>query len=292
MRELPVRSVERVGKTVVRAEVTAGTGDWEWWMLLRSDAHHDNAHCRQDAEKYHLDLAKERGAGIVDIGDLHCAMQGKYDPRADRSQLRDEHRRNNYFDQLIDTATDFYSPYANNWLLMSPGNHETSVLDRHGTNLTERLCENLRRASSGPTSPALGTYQGWLQIRFAWGSTHSRNYRIRYTHGYGGGGPVTKDTIQTNRQLAYTEGADFLLSGHTHDSWYMIQPRECMDDYGNAGIRNVALIKVGGYKDEFSDGSGWAVGKGHPPRPIGGWWLQFYYHRKDIRYRVVRTEDF
>lgn len=289
----PQIELKRTDRTVVRATIPVGTGKaWEWWCLLRSDAHHDNALSNRKAEKAHLDEAKERGAGIIDIGDLFCAMQGKGDPRADAGQLRSEHLSACYFDKLVDTAAEFYAPYCPHWLLLSPGNHETAVLDHHGTNLTERLADGMRLRASLPRGPMVGTYQGWLSLRFTWGTHKSRAFMIRYTHGYGGGGPVTKDTIQANRQLVYTEGCDFLLSGHTHDSWHMIQPREYVDEGGRAHTRPVALIKVGGYKDQFSGGSGWAVQKGHAPKPCGGWWLRFYGGADRVQYQVIKTADF
>jgi hypothetical protein len=285
----PLRSVSRPSKTVVRVEVDASAKGFEWWVLLSSDRHHDNAYCNQKAEKAHLDLAKERGAGIIDIGDLFDAMNSRADPRGDRSQIRPENFANNYFDTLVDAAADFYAPYCDNWLLLSPGNHETAALSHHGTNLSDRLADAMRYRSGAERGPMVGTYQGWVALQFKWGVRNSQTYKIRYTHGYGGGGPATKDTIQAQRQLAYLENCDFLLSGHTHDAWYIPQQREYLDDYGNTKLRDVAMIKVGGYKCEFSPGGGWAVGKGIGPKPIGGWWVRFYMDGDRVLYEVTRT---
>jgi hypothetical protein len=107
------------------------------WFLLRSDAHHDNPHCDRDLEKKHLDEALECGAGILDCGDLFCAMQGKYDRRACKSSLRPEHQTGEYLDALVNTAADFYQPYAKNWICFGQGNHEcvdaeTEVLTKRG----------------------------------------------------------------------------------------------------------------------------------------------------------------
>ena len=88
--------------------------DWEQWILLSSDRHHDNPKTDQALEKKHLDLALKRNALIMDFGDLFCAMQGKYDPRGVKSDIRPEHCFNNYFDRLVDTAVDFYKPNAKN----------------------------------------------------------------------------------------------------------------------------------------------------------------------------------
>jgi hypothetical protein len=204
--------------------------------------------------------------------------------------MRPENFANNYFDTLVDAAADFYAPYCENWLLLSPGNHETAALSapRHQPQRPPRRCDALpirgRTRADGGDLSGVG--------RFAVQVGHVRNsqtYKIRYTHGYGGGGPATKDTIQAQRQLAYLENCDFLLSGHTHDAWYIPQQREYLDDYGNTKFRDVAMIKVGGYKCEFSPGGGWAVGKGHAPKPIGGWWVRFYMDGDRVLYEVTRT---
>ena len=50
---------------------------WEQWFLLSSDRHHDNAHTNWAMETRHLDEAVQKNAGILDFGDLFCAMQGK-----------------------------------------------------------------------------------------------------------------------------------------------------------------------------------------------------------------------
>jgi hypothetical protein len=287
----PLRSVSRPSKTVVRVEVDASAKGFEWWVLLSSDRHHDNAYCNQKAEKAHLDLAKERGAGIIDIGDCLCLMQNRMDPRSDKSQLRDEHNRNDYFDAVVEEAAEFYAPYCENWLMLSPGNHEQNVLARHGSCLTTRLAEKMRLKAGTTQGPLVGTYQGWISLHFKWGIRKSQTYKMRYTHGYGGGGPATKDAIQAQRQLAYVENCDFLLSGHTHDAWYIPQDREYLDDYGNTKRRTVAMLKIPGYKDEFSSGGGWAVGKGMPPKPTGGWWIRFTLNDDRIVYKVTRTDD-
>ncbi len=105
-------SLRKLAKNVVeiRVEVSKRT-DWEQWVLLRSDVHHDNPKCNQALERKHLDEAVEYNAPILDNGDLHCVMQGRWDKRADKSALRPEHQGNNYFDLIVETAAEFYKPY-------------------------------------------------------------------------------------------------------------------------------------------------------------------------------------
>ena len=118
------------------------------WFLLRSDAHHDAVGSDRDLEEKHLRQALERKAYILDIGDLFDCMQGRYDKRADRSALREEYQQGPYLDRLIDVAANRYAPFLERWLLMSPGNHETSVAKHNDTNLTERLYARLKPAAA------------------------------------------------------------------------------------------------------------------------------------------------
>ncbi len=136
----PTRSSSVI--TVVFPKIRAG---WEQWILLRSDAHHDNLYCQQALERRHLQEAKRRGALICDFGDLFCAMQGKWDKRKDDTQLRRELIGNNYLDRLVTYNAAFYEPYADSFLMLAPGNHETANLKYHQTHLTERLAERLRQ---------------------------------------------------------------------------------------------------------------------------------------------------
>ena len=186
---------------------------WEQWVLLRSDVHHDNPKCDQKLEKKHLDQAKECNALIIDNGDLFCAMQGKYDKRSSKDAMRPEHSQGNYLDALVSTAADFYRPYAKQFVVLGKGNHETAIRSRHETDLTDRLAAELRREGSEVLA---GGYGGWVKFNFQWGKCDSRV--LYHYHGTGGGGPVTRGTIQTNRIAVFTPDADIVLTGHCFDT--------------------------------------------------------------------------
>ncbi len=147
------------------------------------------------------------------------------------------------------------------------------MLDKCGVDLTNRLAEELREEGS---PCVVGCYQGWILFHFRSRGTRAGTYAVRHTHGYGGGGPVTKDAIQFNRQLVFIENADMLVSGHTHDKWHIKQEREYLADNGRLRRRVVDGLKLGTYLDAYAPGDGWSVERGHPPRSVGGWWLRFY----------------
>lgn len=246
----------------------------EQWVLLQTDVHWDNPHCDWDLLRRHFDFAVERNAPILDAGDFFCAMQGKYDKRSSKKDIRPEHMTGDYLDSLVRTAVDFLDPYKHLLTVRGVGNHESAIQKTHETDLTERLCERLR-ASGSPCRR--GGFSGFVRFRLTCsGRTNGR--KLWYFHGAGGGGPVTRGVIQTNRQSVYVADADFVFTGHTHDSFLM--PIERIRLALNDKIEQFRQvhIKGAGYKEEFRDGyGGWHVERGGPPKPVGAWWLRFYY---------------
>ena len=274
MTGLPTISSVAPDSNVVEFDVPESTV-WEQWFLLSSDRHHDNAHTLWDMEKKHLDMAVEKNAGILDFGDLFCAMQGKYDPRSDVSQCRPEHQQGRYLDALVDTAHDFYKPYADNWLFMSPGNHEQSIQKRHETDLSQRLAEKLRRPKT--PNPVVGSYSGYIRFKANRSNGKTRGSLVMfYHHGFGGGGPVTRGVIQTNRMSVYLPDAQVVVSGHTHDSWLVPIARSRLTASGKTWIDRQTHIRIPGYKDEYSGGDGWHHHRGGPPKPQGAYWLRLH----------------
>ncbi len=258
--------------TVVRCRIPR-KGSSTFWALLRTDAHHDNAHCNRALEKKHLDEAIARNAVILDAGDCFCAMQGKFDPRSSRSALTDDQaRRNDYLNCILDDATKFYSPYAANWALMSPDNHETSIVNRCGFDLTKALAERLDTFA--------GSYTGFVRFQFfektsVGGSSRGRMSRVlAYHHGHGGGGPVTRGVIGTNRRAVWFPNADVVWSGHTHDAWTMPIGQIVLGQDNKVRKRTSWHISTPGYKDEWHGGNGWAIERGHNPKVQGAAWLR------------------
>ena len=273
-----------------------------FWVLLTSDRHHDNPHCNQELEKKHLDEAKERNAVIIDYGDLFCAMQGKFDRRASKDDIRPEHQSGNYLDKLVSTATDFYAPYADNFAVMGPGNHETAMLKHHETNLTERLVERLNMSTGSQIKT--GGYSGWVKFKFWYGKDSpgverkcEGSVNLWYHHGYGGDAPVTKGTIQTGRQAVYVPDAHIVCTGHTHNEWIFPITRIRIKDSGLIYHDEQLHLKTPGYKEEYEDGyGGWHIERGGPPKPNGAMWLRFWWSKstnnaiRGIQYEVTRAK--
>jgi hypothetical protein len=280
-----------VSPNVVRVKIDCNKQK-EHWFLLRSDAHHDNPYCDWDLEKKHLDEAMERGAGIIDGGDLFCVMGGKWDPRSNKAGVRPEHQTGDYLDAVVRSATDFYEPYAKNIVALGIGNHETSISKRHESNLTERLAQGLRDRT-GALVPVTG-YSGWVKFQFVVAGRVLTARTLWHMHGYGGGGPVTVDNIQAQRQNAYIEGADIMFSGHVHERWAREFVKVGLTQDGEVFSRSSWYVKSATYKSEYGSGSGgWHVETGKPPKPLGAWWLKMTLYTekvKNVSHRRVHIE--
>jgi hypothetical protein len=266
--------------TVRFAAVKSG---WEQWILLSSDRHHDNVHCDRKLERLHLEQAKEREALVLDFGDLFCAMQGKYDKRSSMDDIRPEDVDARYLDKIVEHAAEDYGPYAANWLLAGKGNHESSIVNHHGTDLTSNLVHRMNTLHGGQVH--IGGYGGWVRLQYADESGRMRGTTcIKYHHGAGGGGPVTRGVIQTNRQAVYLPDANVVVNGHTHDGWIVPIARERLTTKGVVTRDLVHFIRTPGYKDEYGDGSkGWHVERWGAPKPIGAVWMRLTMDRKGAK---------
>lgn len=252
----------------------------EFWFLLRSDVHHDNVHCDWVLEKKHLDQARERGAGIIETGDTFCCMQGKWDPRSDQEQFRAEHRVPNYLDALQATAADFYAPYADLWVMMGYGNHETKVIDRHGTDLIQGLLAKMNDRMG--TSITAGGYSGYVKFQFK-RAAYRTSKTLWYHHGSGGSSPVTKGVNVTQKHAAFISDADVIVSGHTHTEFIVPTMRVSLSQSNKIEKRRQWHVKVPGYKDSWNDGAtGWENEKGFVPTTTGAAWLHFVYENDNI----------
>lgn len=289
-----LHSTEQLSRNVFRVNVPLRRdAKWEWWTLLTSDQHWDNPHSNHELQLTHLKEAKSRGAAILCAGDLFCLMQGKYDKRANKSALRPEHQVDNYLDAVINTATQFFAPFAHNFVVVATGNHEQAIADRHETNMIDRFVGAMNQKTGSHIANA--GFSGWVIFSFRDGSNPARTpINLHLDHGYGGGGPVTSDLIQHQRRSVYLPDADIVISGHTHDHFVKETSRVRLSPQGNIYHDVQTHVKIPSYKDEYRDGyGGWATAtKGMPPKPQGACWLRFFWSRAEekVLYEVTRAQ--
>lgn len=263
---------------------------WEQWFLITSDRHWDNPHSNWKLQRKHLKQARERGALVIDLGDFFCLMQGKYDPRANKGDLRPEHQTDTYVDSVIDTAVDFFGDYADMFLVIGRGNHEIAFKKRHETDVTRRFVNALNdRVGSDIVA---GGVRGYVLMKFNNGSRSSPPLNFYWHHGYGGGGPVTKNVIQTNRMAVYLPDADVVAMGHVHEYWTLPITRSRLTDKGVEYSDVLDFVSVPTYKEEFVGASeGYHHDNGRPPKPIGAAWLRLFYEWDNERGFPVVSRD-
>ena len=249
--------------------------------LLISDIHLDNPYCRRDLLKRHLDQAVERNAKILINGDLFCAMQGNKDRRASKADIMVRHLGANYFDLIVEDAIEFFGPYKEHLAMVGYGNHETAIIKHNETDILARFVHTFNERYRANVQ--LGGYGGWITIScyYALKSTKYHTYAIKYIHGWGGGGPVTKSLIQDNRIKVRTEGADLIWKGHIHDYVATPTPVEIFRrNYQVIMNKSVWQLSTPTYKDEYKDGTrGFHVERGRGPKPLGGAWLKINLER-------------
>lgn len=283
-------TVEKLGRNIHRVTMLCDTPHgFEWHGLLASDRHHDNAHTDQDLERKHLDEIARRKGGVIDCGDLFCAMQGKFDLRADRSALRPEYQAGDYLDALVREATKFYAPYADRFVCIGRGNHETAITKRHETDLTERLCAGL--SASSKCAVHSGGYGGWVLFRLITAKGGSFAFKVRYFHGSGGGAMMTHGVLDTRRHASMYPDADMVITGHSHHHWVVPIARERVRQFmGHAEVvvDEQLHVRIGTYKDEHGDGyGGWSVEKGLAPKGLGAVWMRLHIAGTQREYRLA-----
>lgn len=259
----------------------------EWWMLLLSDVHWDNIHCDRALIKRHLDQAKDRKAVVTCAGDFFCAMQGRWDKRASKSDLRPELQTENYLDALVDQAAEWLLPYKDILGVWGDGNHETGIVKRHETNIADRLCDRMRSMGSQVRH---GGYCGWVRLRFTEpGGRHPEDMLLFYHHGAGADPAVTKGQIEQERMAAWLRGADIVHTGHIHQHTYTRTMSVSLSCANKVVIKPIHWIRSGSYIDSYQAG-GYHIERNRGPRPMGGWWVKFSVRNHQIVTEVTATE--
>jgi hypothetical protein len=213
------------------------------------------------------------------FGDLFCAMQGKWDKRADQDELIPALRGNNYLDKLVTHVHKLVAPHQKQYAIISPGNHEGSILKRYQTDLTERLVDRMQQAGSHVQK---GPYAGFIRIVLEQQGGHVERIArdLFFHHGYGGGGEVTRGMIDNSRIRGQWE-ADIYYQGHIHRKNMDINEQAYLCRSGEVRKREQLFLRGGAYK--VDDEAQWHIETGKGPRPRGGWWLRLRWIRTSNR---------
>lgn len=255
-------------------------------IAMLSDLHWDNPKCDRDLLKRHLDYCLDKSIPIMLNGDTFCLMQGRGDRRSSKDDIRPEHNNARYLDSIVETAVDWFSPYAHLITVIGYGNHETAIIKWQETDILRRFVDLLNYTNG--TNVQAGGYGGWLILAM----NNSRkgvkmSCKIKYFHGSGGGGVVTKGAINLTRALEMCEDFDVFTMGHIHENSSRNDVRESIHQNSATGFTSVQkelhMMLTGTYKEEYGTGaSGWHVERGAPPKPLGGRILTFKGERRQV----------
>lgn len=260
----------------------------EKWLYFTSDTHIDSVYCNRNMYFDDMDQAVMRDALIFKFGDFFDAMQGRFDPRRDMSILRPEYRRSDYYDYVVKDSAEMLEKYANNIVMIAPGNHELSVLKNANTFLTDRLVSYLNNKTGSKIIH--GGYGGWLRIVLRIDSKPAGSINIKYFHGAGGEAPVTRGAIQTNRQAVYLPDADIVVNGHSHNAYWIPITRERVGNKGDHYFDTQHHIRTPGYMMSYGDGTtGWEVTRGGVPKPLGSCFVKITLGKRAKKHRPEIT---
>ena len=249
-------------------------GKEESKLALLSDIHWDNPKCDREKLKNHLDYCKEHNIPIFINGDFLCLMQGKYDPRRNKKDILPEHNKSNYIDAVIEDAVNWWSPYSHLLTVIGYGNHETAIIKNLETDPLQRFVDLLNYTNK--TQVSTGGYGGWLIIKYHLGNNTYMSKNLKYFHGSGGGGIVTKGAINLTRALEMYENMDVFIMGHIHENSSRNDVRDAIQFNPGKHVhelvhKQIHLAITGSYKEEYEDGAfGWHVERGAPVKPTGG----------------------
>jgi UDP-2,3-diacylglucosamine pyrophosphatase LpxH len=269
----------------LRADVKS---DQQLNVLYLGDLHWDHAQCDRAGLRSVLDQAVERDAVIVLLGDNLCLMQGRDDRRSGKDALRPEHKTDAYFSTVVDDFAEWYAPYADRTWFTLEGNHESAVRKHHEIDITRMWVSRLNAAGATIQYPGYASYARVLV------NYYSRRGSVRFFahHGHGGGGEVTRGTIQAQRRAVLYPDANWIISGHVHSSYQVDHEQFRMNDAGKPFVAVQTHLSVGSWKPEFGDGTGgWHVEKGRGPRQASGWWCRVSASSaRGIRYAFEKAE--
>lgn len=236
-------------------------------IMVQSDEHVDSPSHLAALWTSHVERAARHNMPILSMGDMFDAIGGRYDKRRDPAELAAEHLpRRDYYDAVVESVARQLKPYAQHYALLARGNHECSILKHTETDLTQRLADALPGFRG-----ALGGYTGYVRLRFG----QSYEHLIWYSHGKRGSAPVTRGVINTNRRAVWLRDPDTILSGDSHEAWFMPVVRETVtgDTRGWAAQWHVQMPSYVRNTDTLS----WVAQREFAPKPVGCWLLGFSY---------------
>lgn len=257
-------------------------------ILFLGDLHWDHPRSDRRTLKRILDDAVEQDAWIVLLGDLFCVMQHKKDGRHMKGDVRPEHMVADYFGAVVDTAVEWFKPYADRIWISLIGNHGTAIIKHNEIDLMNAFVRQLNNETgSNIIYPGYSTY---AMLRTTSHGTRRETKKFWLAHGHGGGGEVTKGVLQAQRRAVTYPDAEFVLSGHIHSSYFVAHEQWRINDDGKAYATEQQHYVVNTFKEEFKGGKGgFHVERGRGPKIPSGWMSEWFIKSNSVQSRWYRV---
>jgi predicted phosphodiesterase len=220
---------------------------------------------------------------ILILGDWFDVMCTYGDPRSKPQDISSRYSSKDfsYLDMVIEDSIDYLKPYAANIAMISEGNHETKIKEKHDTDPLHRLVQGLRPYNSELIK---GNYSGFVDLyellHVGGTKQHGNTTTLHYHHGFGGSAPRSKGMLNTQLEAMQYPDADIIARGHTHQKWHDPSTTQIRRTArGRIFKRQIQYIQTGSYKDGFQEGEGgFEVEKNFRPVRLGGWWINLNRH--------------
>jgi len=224
-------------------------------LCLMSDLHldasdHDRALLIAD-----LEHARALNARVSINGDIFDAILPSDRKRHHPAVMAAAPDRDDLLNQIVEYAVNVLAPYADLIDVISPGNHERSVLKHHHIDIVSMLVYALNQhLPEGAQRIHQGSYRGFQRYVFKGGGTSkfSRSFTFFRHHGRGGGAPVTGGAIDLNR-IRQDFDADLYWMGHKHQNIGRGFTRISMSTRDKIQVRKQRAVMSEGYKRQFAD---------------------------------------
>lgn len=247
-------------------------------FMFISDVHYDNPKCDRALFHSHLDIALNGNYPVICFGDFFCLMQGKYDPRRSKKDVRPEHNYQDYLDRVFSDTAEKLLPYKDVLKVFSDGNHETAILKNCEVDPLNNFTSIMKYKYD--TDIFRMGYHGFIKFVSHTDSTNIRSSLVYFHHGKYGG-VVTKGVLGVGRHGLVVPDADVIVTGHTHDRWYVEQSRYKLKANGEVVVKPQHHLKCGTYKEEFLEPGGFAIEKVVAPKSMGGWLMEVDHNKSN-----------
>lgn len=260
----------------------------DYYMLAIADTHIGNTGFNKKLFKKDMDRALSLNADVFIIGDLVDAIVFTDVKRYVPSVNDSEANRDDQVNKWIEDTVNLLAPYAKNIKMISMGNHEYTILKRHGIDIIKLIIKELNNEHGG--NIIYGGFLGYMQYLFTLqqpNSTAKKKMDILYYHGKGGDAPVTKGMIDFSRKkLNFV--FDLYLTGHKHTLITDTDKVVYLSVNGNVVEKQTRCIECGTYMGlDSNKGIGYAEVGGYSPKDLGGVFIRYNIdYNKEITMRA------